>query len=277
MSSILITGGTGTIGSSLVKYYLNKGTYERVIVFSRDEFKQSEMRKKYSNPCLRFFLGDIRDKDRLMRACEGVDVIVHAAALKRIESGERDPIEVVKTNVDGTINVVDAALDNDVLRLILISTDKAVLPTCLYGHTKAVAESLTLHASAYAGHRRTSFGVVRMGNIAGSRGSVIPFFNELKKQRKSLPVTDVNMTRYLVSTEMACDTIDRAINSDYEQVFTPDPPAFRLIDLLEAYGCNWHTVGKRQGEKLHEQMTEELSSDKAERFLTVDELREIIE
>ena len=276
MTSLLVTGGVGTVGSAVVRHYLKTQDFDRVVIFSRDEFKQEALRRELSDPRLRFFLGDVRDKDRLRRACDGIDTIVHCAALKMIQSGETDPHEVVKTNVDGTVNLIDAALDCNVRRVVAISTDKAVLPTCLYGYTKATMESLVLHAKAYVGHRRTSFACVRMGNIVNSRGSVIPYFRKLRSEGKSLPVTDTRMTRYWVPVETAQELISKAVWFEGGGVFTPPRAAFRMTDLLAAFACNWHTTAIRDGEKLHEQMDATDSSEKPERWVTVEELREAI-
>ena len=278
MPSLLVTGGTGTVGSAAVRRYLTSDRFDRIVVFSHDEMKQTEMRRSLNDPRLRFFLGDVRDAQRLRRATEGVDTIVHCAALKAIESGETNPIEVVRTNVDGTANVIDAALDNNVRRVVAISTDKAVEPICLYGATKLVMEGLVLHAKAYTGHR-TTFGVVRMGNIAHSRGSVIPYFNALAKLGKSLPVTDLHMTRYWVSQEQACDLIVSAVDGialGGNDVYTPEPVAFRLADLVEAYGLPWHLIGLRPNERPHEKLDADRASFEPSRFMTVGELRKEI-
>lgn len=275
MSSLLVTGGTGTIGQAVVRYYLDRPEFERIVIFSRDEHKQWEMERELKSSKLRFFLGDIRDKDRIKRASEGVDVIVHAAALKQIGSGVHNPLEVAKTNVDGTMNVIDAALDNNIARMVLISTDKAVEPTCLYGATKLVAEGLVLHAKAYQGSRRTTFSVVRMGNIAFSRGSVLPLFKELKAQNKKLPVTSLDMTRYWVDKEQACELIHKAIFYN-ATVYTPKAIAFRMNDLVQAFEQPYHIVGLRDQERLFEKLDQYRSSDKPERFLTVEELKELI-
>ncbi len=277
MTTLFVTGGTGTLGSAVVRYYLARKDYDRIVVFSRDEQKQEEMRRSISDERMRYFLGDIRDASRLRRAMENADTVVHAAALKCIHFGETNPVEFIKTNVDGSVNVMECALDNDVRRVVSISTDKAVQPTCLYGNTKAVAESLMLHAKAYTGHRRTSFAVVRLGNIVNSRGSVIPFFSKLRSQGKSLPVTDTRMTRYWVPDGVAMEVIATAAGGSVPgDVFTPPCAAFRMTDLLTAFGCNYHTIGLRDGEKLHEQMNVDESSEKPERWVSQDELREAI-
>ncbi len=275
MTSLFITGATGTMGSAVVRHYLSKPDFSRIVIFSRDEFKQSELRRELNDPRLRFFLGDVRDGDRLRRAMEGVDTVVHAAALKQIDSGALNPVEFTKTNVDGSINVVEAALDNDVRRVIAISTDKAVEPVCLYGATKLCMEGIMLHAKAYAGHRRTTFAVVRMGNIAHSRGSILPLFNRLKAEKKSLPITSLAMTRYWVSQRQAQELIAEAIGGTNE-VYTPQAVAFRLRDLVEAYGCPYHIVGLRDQERMYEKLDALRSSNEPDRWMTVEELRKEI-
>lgn len=276
MTSLFITGGTGTVGNAIVEHFLSDTAYDRIVIFSRDEMKQWEMRKRLDDPRLRFFLGDVRDAPRLKRAMEGIDTVVHAAALKHIDAGTYNPHEFVKTNVDGSVNVVDAALDNNVRRVVAISTDKAVEPTCLYGATKLVMEGIILHAKAYVGERRTSFGLVRMGNIAHSRGSVIPYFNTLAKLGKSLPITDTAMTRYWVDKEQVCSLVERAIREVDGDVFLPAPVSFRLCDLIKAYDCPHHIIGLRDGEKLHEKLDAHQSSHEPGRFMTVDELKDAI-
>ncbi len=275
MSSLFITGATGTIGSAVVRHYLNRQDFSRIVIFSRDEFKQSELRRELNDPRLRFFLGDVRDGNRLRRAMEGVDTVVHAAALKQIDSGALNPVEFTKTNVDGSINVIEAALDNDVRRVIAISTDKAVEPVCLYGATKLCMEGIMLHAKAYAGHRRTTFAVVRLGNIAHSRGSILPLFNRLKAEKKSLPITSLAMTRYWVSQQQAQELIAEAIGGTNE-VYTPRAVAFRLRDLVEAYGCPYHIVGLRDQERMYEKLDALRSSNEPDRWMTVEELRKEI-
>lgn len=270
--SILITGGTGTVGSAMVEYYLKHGHFQRIVIFSRDEHKQWQMRTTLKDSRLRFFLGDIRDLSRLQRATEGVDTIIHAAALKHIDAGERDPLEFVRTNVDGSVNVVDAALDNNVRRVVAISTDKAVEPTCHYGGTKKVMEGIVLHAKAYTGHRRASFAICRMGNIVHSRGSVIPYFSSLAKLGESLPVTDLGMTRYWVTKEQVTNLVNSAVMGK-DEVYLPEQVSFRLKDLVGAYGMPYHLIGLRDNEKLHEKLDAVTSSEHPERFLTVEELR----
>ncbi len=275
MTSLLVTGGCGTVGSAVVDFYLKTDRFSRIVIFSRDEFKQSEARKRLRDDRLRFFIGDIRDPARLRRAMEGVDVVVHAAAMKQIDACAYNPAEAVRTNVDGTINVVEAALDANVQRMVAISTDKAVEPVCLYGATKLVGEGVVLHAKAYAGHRRTTFAVCRMGNIAYSRGSVLPYFDALKRRGESLPITSMGMTRYWVSQEEADALIDRAV-SGCAEVYTPDPAAFRMSDLVAAYEHPHHIVGLRDQERLFEKLDSERSSASPSRWMTVGELKAAI-
>jgi UDP-N-acetylglucosamine 4,6-dehydratase len=272
MTSLLVTGGTGTVGSAVVRHFLKGDKFNRIAVFSRDEFKQSEMRKQLKDDRLRFFLGDVRDQARLRRAMEGVHTVVHAAAMKQIDACAYNPAEAVRTNVDGTMNVIEAALDNDVSRVVGISTDKAVEPVCLYGATKLVGEGLLLHAKAYAGNRRTTFALCRLGNIAYSRGSVLPFFDEMKRRGESLPVTDLRMTRYWVTQEQACALIDEAVSGKGE-VYTPDVPAFKMSDLVKAYDCPHHIVGLRDQERLFEKLDSERSSANPSRWMSVEDLR----
>lgn len=276
MTSLLVTGGCGTVGSAIVRFYLRSNRFSRIVIFSRDEYKQAMARRELNDDRLRFFIGDVRDASRLRRAMENVHTVIHAAAMKQIDACAYNPVEAVRTNVDGTINVIDACLDTDVRRLVFISTDKAVEPVCLYGATKLAGEGLVLHAKAYKGNRLTTFAVARLGNIAHSRGSVLPFFDDLKRRGQSLPVTDLRMTRYWVSQEQACALIDEAVNGTGE-VYTPDPPAFRMSDLVEAYGCPYHIVGLRDQERLFEKLDGDRSSANPKRWMTVEELRKEIE
>lgn len=278
MSRLLITGGTGTVGNLIVEKYLGQvpGAFNAIVVFSRDEFKQWEMKKRYKgNDKLRFMLGDIRDTPRLVRALEGVSHCIHAAALKQIDAGEYNPDEFVKTNINGTQNVIDACIQQNVDRLVFISTDKAIEPGCLYGCTKATAEKLVLHAKAIAGKHRTTFAVVRMGNIAYSRGSVVPFWKECKAAGVPLPVTDLTMTRYWVDGPELCRVVNTAVNGCSE-LYKPKAIAFKLIDLVDAFDHPHTVIGLRPGERLHEKLSETESSAKPERFMTEQELREAI-
>jgi len=261
--SVLITGGTGSFGKKLTRILLDEYKPRRVIIFSRDELKQHEMRTGgYDDPSLRYFIGDVRDKDRLARAMHDVDVVVHAAALKQVPVCEYNPIEAVRTNVEGARNVVDAALDTGVSRVMALSTDKAVNPVNLYGATKLVAEKLIVQANSYRGSGATRFSCVRYGNVVGSRGSVIPLF---KKQRETgtLTITDERMTRFWITLEQGA----RFVISNVErmqggEVFIPKIPSMNIMDLARAVGpeCDIGFIGIRGGEKLHEVL---ISNDEA--------------
>ncbi len=275
MTSLFVTGGTGTLGQLVVRHYLKSQRFSRIVVFSRGEFEQSQMRRSINDERMRYFIGDIRDADRLRRAMETVDTVVHCAALKQIDAGATNPVEFAKTNVDGSINVMEAALDNNVRRVVAISTDKAVEPVCLYGATKLVAEGIFSHAKAYTGHRRTTFAIVRMGNVAHSRGSVIPYFSRLAAAGESLPVTHPDMTRYWVGQEQAQTLVAEAVDGDKE-LYLPKARAFRLRDLVEAYGCPYHIVGLRDQERTYEKLDANQSSNNPETWMTVEELRKEI-
>lgn len=262
--SILVTGGTGSFGHAFIDRILRDYSPSRLIIYSRDEFKQflmqNEMNKQYGEKarCLRYFIGDVRDGDRLRRACEGIDYIVHAAALKQVPACEYNPLEAIKTNIDGASNVINAALDCGVTRVVALSTDKAVNPINLYGGTKLVSDKLFIAANSYAGSRDVRFSVVRYGNVAGSRGSVIPFFNNLIQQgAKSLPITDVRMTRFWISLDQGVDLVVKAMKEARGgETFISKIPSFKITDLAEAMlpGCEIEEVGIREGEKLHEIM-----------------------
>ena len=275
MTTLFVTGGSGTIGGCVINHYLKSTKFSRIVVFSRDEYKQSQMRRSINDERMRYFIGDIRDGARLKRAMEGAEVVVHCAALKQLDTGVTNPVEFAKTNVDGSINVMEAALDNNVRRVVAISTDKAVEPVCLYGATKLVAEGIFSHAKAYTGHRRTTFAIVRMGNVAHSRGSVIPYFSRLAAAGESLPVTHPEMTRYWVGQEQAQELIASAVDG-LGDLYLPRAMAFRLRDLVEAYGCPYHIVGLRDQERMYEKLDANQSSEKPERWVTVEELREAI-
>ncbi|MBS3918881.1 MAG: UDP-N-acetylglucosamine 4,6-dehydratase (inverting) [Deltaproteobacteria bacterium] len=259
---ILITGGTGSFGKKFTEIVLKKERPKKLIIFSRDEFKQSEMAKVYpdSEYPIRYFLGDIRDKDRLYRAFEGVDYVIHAAALKQVPALEYNPTEAVKTNVVGADNIVDAAIDKGVKKVIALSTDKAVIPINLYGATKLSAEKIFIAANAYAGGR-VIFSVVRYGNVVGSRGSVVPFFLNLKKQKvKEFPITDDRMTRFWITLEQGVEVV---IQSLYEaeggEVFVPVIPSMKIVDLAKAIEpeCTFKVIGVRPGEKINETLISE--------------------
>lgn len=262
--SILVTGGTGSFGHAFIERMLTQYSPKRVIVYSRDEFKQflmqNEMNMKFAEKAkpLRYFIGDVRDGDRLRRACEGVDYIVHAAALKQVPACEYNPLEAIKTNIDGASNVINAALDCNVTRVVALSTDKAVNPINLYGGTKLVSDKLFIAANSYAGSRNIRFSVVRYGNVAGSRGSVIPFFKGLiDNGAVSLPITDTRMTRFWISLDEGVDLVIKAFEEARGgETFISKIPSFKITDLAEAMlpGCEINEVGIREGEKLHEIM-----------------------
>ncbi|NLV17266.1 MAG: UDP-N-acetylglucosamine 4,6-dehydratase (inverting) [Syntrophomonadaceae bacterium] len=258
--SILITGGTGSFGNHFTEYVLNNYQPKKVIIYSRDEYKQYIMANKlnaHSNQ-LRFFIGDVRDKERLQRAFNGIDYIIHAAALKQVPACEYNPIEAIRTNIDGAANVINAALDANVSRVIALSTDKAVNPVNLYGATKLVSDKLFIAANAYSGEKDIRFSVVRYGNVAGSRGSVIPHFGEIiKKGGKSLPITDYRMTRFWISLEEGIELVIKALNeSKGGETFISKIPSFKVTDLAKAMlpDCEMPEMGIREGEKLHEVM-----------------------
>ncbi len=257
--SVLITGGTGSLGRGLVKEILNRWpSIRRLIVFSRDELKQHEMRQQFSEerfPSLRFFLGDVRDLQRLRRAFNRVDVVIHAAALKQVPAAEYNPIEFIRTNVIGAENVVEAAIDAGVNTVVALSTDKAAAPVNLYGATKLCSDKLFVAAGAYAG-TDLRCAVVRYGNVMASRGSVVPFFLE-KAQTGTLPITHPDMTRFSISLQEGVDLVLWAImNTQGGEIFVPKIPSFRVVDLAKAIGpgCKQEIVGMRPGEKIHEEM-----------------------
>lgn len=254
-TTILVTGGTGSFGSMFARVLLDHYHPRKLIIFSRGELKQHEMRVNgFDHPSLRYFIGDVRDVDRLRRAMHGVDVVVHAAALKQVPACEYNPLEAVKTNIEGAKNVIDAAIDVGVQKVLALSTDKAVNPVNLYGATKLVAEKLFVQANAYSGGGPTRFSCVRYGNVLGSRGSVIPLFLE---QRKTgvITLTDRRMTRFWLTLDHGVRFVIRAIERmKGGEVFVPKIPSMRLTDLAEtiAPGCNIQEIGIRPGEKLHE-------------------------
>ncbi len=258
--SILITGGTGSFGKKCIKVILDKyPQIERIIVYSRDELKQFEMAQEFDPlkyKAMRYFIGDIRDKDRLKRACENVDCIIHAAALKQVPAAEYNPMECIKTNVYGAQNVIDAALDSGVKNVIALSTDKAAAPLNLYGATKLCSDKLFIAANNMSGTRDIKFTVVRYGNVMGSRGSVIPFFIR-KKESGILPITDTNMTRFNISLEDSVSMVLYALENTWGgELFIPKIPSYKITDLAEAIGpnCEQTVIGIRQGEKIHEEM-----------------------
>lgn len=256
----MLTGGTGSFGKALIaEVLLRHPDIQRLVVFSRDELKQWELQQRYpesSYPQLRFFLGDVRDRDRLKRALEGIDIVVHAAALKQVPAAEYNPIEFINTNVLGAENVVQACLDSAVCRVVALSTDKAAAPINLYGATKLCSDKLFIAANNIRGRRDLRFSVVRYGNVMGSRGSVIPFFLE-RAHSGELPITDPAMTRFNISLSEGVEMVLWAIeNAMGGELFVPKIPSYRIMDVAEAIGpsCQKPVVGIRPGEKIHEEM-----------------------
>lgn len=258
--TVLVTGGTGSFGNKFVEMVFKKYKPKKVIIYSRDEFKQDVMRKKFTehNKYLRFFIGDVRDKDRMYRAFDGVDYVIHAAAMKQVPACEYNPFEAIKTNIHGAQNVIDAALDKGVKKVIALSTDKAVNPINLYGGTKLVSDKLFISANAYSGGKGTRFAVVRYGNVAGSRGSVIPFFKQLiESGEKKLPITDFRMTRFWITLEEGVELVFKALEeAKGGETYISKIPSFKITDLAKAMNPNaiLEEVGIREGEKLHEVM-----------------------
>jgi len=264
--NILITGGTGSFGNKCVETILKNGPPEKLIILSRDELKQHEMSQHFTDPCMRFFLGDVRDRDRLLRAMNGVDLVIHAAALKQVPFCEHNPFEAVKTNILGAVNVIDAAIDAGVDRVIAISTDKAVNPVNLYGATKLCAEKLFIQGNSYSGSGGTKFSCARYGNVVASRGSVIPLFQEQQKTG-SISVTDKRMTRFWITLDQGVDFVLNCLSKMHGgDIFVPKIPSMNIMDLINAIApdCSITTLGIRPGEKLHETL---LSSDEARHSL----------
>lgn len=257
---ILITGGTGSFGKKFTERILKEYEPKKIIIYSRDEYKQYMMKKQFAGyeDKLRFFIGDVRDKDRMYRAMEGVDVVIHAAALKHVDVAEYNPMEAIKTNIDGARNVIDAAIDKGVKKIVALSTDKAVNPINLYGATKLVSDKLFVSAKAYVGPKDTTFSVVRYGNVSGSRGSVIPFFKTLLDSgKKELPITDFEMTRFWITLDQGVDLVFKAIEeSKGGEIYVSKIPSYKITELAKAMmpGVKLKEVGMREGEKLHEVM-----------------------
>jgi UDP-N-acetylglucosamine 4,6-dehydratase/5-epimerase len=258
--TILVTGGTGSFGKKFISKVLEQDV-KKVIVFSRDELKQYEMAQEYTDPRIRFFIGDVRDKDRLYRAFDGVDIVIHAAALKHVGACEYNPFEAVKTNIHGAQNIIEAAIDRGVEKVIALSTDKAASPINLYGATKLASDKLFVAGNSYAGNKVTRFSVVRYGNVVGSRGSVVPFFKKLKAEGEiQLPITDERMTRFWITLEQGVQfVIDNLQRMKGGEIFIPKIPSMKVVDLAEAIApeCEIKIVGIRPGEKLHEAMINE--------------------
>ena len=276
-SSVLVTGATGSLGQAIIRRLLDSTTAKRIIIYSRDELKQFEMKQKFEgNPRLRWFLGDIRDVDRLKLALHGVDYVIHAAALKQVETGEYNPVEFIKTNVLGSQNVIDACIHAGVKKVVALSTDKASSPINLYGATKLTADKLFIAANNYGYSYGTTFSVVRYGNVMGSRGSVIPYFQALGMQGKALPITDPEMTRFWITLSQAVDfVLDSFEIMQGGELYVPRIPSMRLLDLARAIvpNCEIENIGIRPGEKLHEEM---ISRDDARRTFAVSDSRYLV-
>jgi len=256
--NILITGGTGSFGKQYIRTILERSKPNKLIVFSRDELKQYEMQQEFHDPCMRYFLGDVRDKDRLMQAFEGVDYIIHAAAQKQVPAAEYNPTECIKTNIHGAENVIEAAIFNKVEKLIALSTDKAANPINLYGATKLVSDKLFVAANNISGDRDIAFSVVRYGNVVGSRGSVVPFFQKLiDEDADHLPITDERMTRYWITLQQGVDFVLKNFERmKGGEIFVPKIPSARIVDLAKAMAPDMPTkiIGIRPGEKIDEVM-----------------------
>jgi UDP-N-acetylglucosamine 4,6-dehydratase len=269
---VLVTGGTGSFGKKFVEIMLREYGPKRLVIFSRDELKQHDMRASgFDDPTLRYFIGDVRDATRLQRALAGVTVVVHAAALKQVPACEYNPFEAIQTNIMGGRNVIDAAIDQKVQRILALSTDKAVNPINLYGATKLCAEKMFVQANAYAGAQETRFSCARYGNVVGSRGSVVPVFLEQRK-RGRITITDPRMTRFWLTLEHGVRFVIAAIEQMHGgEIFVPKIPSMRLVDLAEAVapGCLVEYIGIRPGEKLHEVL---LSEDEARTAVELDEM-----
>lgn len=268
--TLLITGGTGSFGKKLTELVLREHNVRKLIIFSRDEFKQLEMQQQFNDSRLRFFIGDVRDKDRLYRAFEGVDIVIHAAAMKQVPAAEYNPMEAVKTNIHGAANVIDAALDTGVERVIALSTDKAAAPVNLYGATKLVSDKLFVAANSYSGKKKTRFSVVRYGNVVGSRGSVVPLFLERKVSGR-LPITDPRMTRFWITLEQGVRFVLKSLERSFGgEIFVPKLPTAQIMDLAQAIApeAEIEFVGIRPGEKIHEVL---ITEDDARHTLEFDE------
>ena len=269
--SILITGGTGSLGRAITTFLLENTEIRRIVIFSRDELKQHEMKNVFQEHLdrMRFFVGDIRDLTRLNRALHDVNYVIHAAALKQVDTGEYNPLEFIKTNVIGSSNVIEACIDSSVEKVIALSTDKASSPINLYGATKLTADKLFLAANNYVADKETIFSVVRYGNVMGSRGSVIPYFKNLHERGLELPITDLRMTRFWISlpdaTRFVLDSLQMMTGGE---LYVPKIPSFKITDLARAISGseNFHEIGLRPGEKLHEEM---ISTDDSRRTISL--------
>jgi UDP-N-acetylglucosamine 4,6-dehydratase len=271
-SSVLITGGTGSLGKALIKYLMENTKVRRIAVYSRDELKQHNLRNEIGeDERLRWFIGDVRDLERLKRALHGVNFVIHAAALKQVDTGEYNPMEFIKTNVLGSQNVIDASIEAGVQKVVALSTDKASSPINLYGATKLTADKLFIAANNYGQGYGTSFAVVRYGNVMGSRGSVIPFWKSLAEAGQPLPITDLRMTRFWISIEQAVQFVMDSLEMMFGgELYVPRIPSMRIIDLASAVApsAKLEEVGMRPGEKLHEEM---ISADDSRRTYLVND------
>ena len=256
--TIMITGGTGSFGKHFVKKILDLYKPKKLIVYSRDELKQFEMQKDFNQPCMRYFLGDVRDSNRLTQAMNQVDFVIHAAALKQVPAAEYNPMECIKTNIHGAENVIDAAIKNSVEKVIALSTDKAANPINLYGATKLASDKLFVSANNIVGEKPTRFSVVRYGNVVGSRGSVVPLFKQLAKEgKKKIPITHKDMTRFWITLDKGVDFVLKSFERMHGgEIFVPKLPSVKILDVAEAYARNIEIqeVGIRPGEKVHETM-----------------------
>jgi UDP-N-acetylglucosamine 4,6-dehydratase len=267
--SILVTGGTGSFGQKCISTLLTNPSLQRIVVYSRDELKQFEMAQRFTDPRIRFFIGDVRDQNRLRRALEGIDTVIHAAALKQVPAAEYNPMEFIKTNVLGAENLIEACLDSEVHHVVALSTDKAAAPINLYGATKLCSDKLFIAANNVKGSRDIRCSVVRYGNVMGSRGSVIPFFLERRKTGV-LPITELEMTRFNITLQEGVDLVMHALEHAMGgEIFVPKIPSYRITDVAEAIGpdCEKPVVGIRPGEKIHEEM---VTSTDALQTLTTD-------
>ncbi|MCJ7695034.1 MAG: UDP-N-acetylglucosamine 4,6-dehydratase (inverting) [Anaerolineaceae bacterium] len=269
---VLVTGGTGSFGKKFIETLLKEHNPEKVIVFSRDELKQHEMRVSgFNQPNIRYFIGDVRDRERMHRALHGVDIVIHAAALKQVPACEYNPMEAIKTNIMGSSNVVDEALENGVSKVLALSTDKAVNPVNLYGATKLAAEKLMIQSNAYAGGRATRISCVRYGNVVGSRGSVVPLFLKQRETGK-VTITDERMTRFWISLEQGVRFVIRCVEQmEGGEVFVPKIPSMTMLDLAKAMApeAQIEIIGIRPGEKLHEVL---ISEDEARTSVELDDM-----
>ena len=267
--TILITGGTGSFGNAFVKYSVENNLFKKIIIFSRDEMKQWFMKEKYKKykQKLRFFIGDVRDYRRLEKSLIDVDYVIHAAATKIVPTAEYDPFECVKTNVIGAMNVIDACINKNVVKVLALSTDKACNPINLYGSTKLASDKLFISANHYSAKFNTKFSVMRYGNVIGSRGSVVPFFLEMKKNKKSIPVTNIEMTRFMISLE---DAVKASLVSVKEmiggEIFVQKCPSIKIIDLAKAISNDVKIIGKKPGEKINEMMIDNNESENTFEF-----------